>query len=112
MIYHLSSREEWAAAQADGEYRAESLDSEGFIHCSTREQVLAVADAFYGGRGELLLLCIEEARLTAPLLWEAPAPPENAPAPGDFPHIYGALNLDAVVDARILREGSDGYDWG
>ena len=112
MIYHLSSREEWAAAQADGVYRAESLDSEGFIHCSTREQVLAVADAFYGGRGELLLLCIEEARLSAPLLWEAPAPPENAPAPGDFPHIYGALNLDAVVDARILRECSDGYDWG
>ncbi len=111
MIYHMTSRDEWAAAQQAREYRTESLASEGFIHCSTRAQVLAVADAFYRGRGEMLLLCINERRLTALLVWEAPAPPEQAPAAGDFPHIYGALNLDAVVETQTLREDSDGYAW-
>ena len=111
MIYHITSQEEWAIAKAQGLYRAESLASEGFMHCSTHAQLLAVADAFYGGLGEVLLLRIDESRVAAPLVWEAPVPPEDAPAPGDFPHIYGALNLDAVVGTSTLREGDDGYVW-
>ena len=113
MIYHITTPAEWAAAQRAGSYRAASLDSEGFIHCSTRQQVLPVAKLFYRGRGDLLLLRIDESRLDAPLVWEAPAHPDPEKA-GEFaetdrfPHIYGELNLDAVVGLDTLYERADG----
>ncbi|GAB4542533.1 MAG: DUF952 domain-containing protein [Anaerolineales bacterium] len=102
MIYHITSKSDWAAAQTQGEYSAPSLQSEGFIHCSTAEQVSHVASAFYRGRADLLLLVIDESKLTAGLKWE---PPAGAPAPGispadKFPHIFGAINFAAVVEVR------------
>ena len=113
MIYHITTRGEWAAAQQAGSYRTASLDSEGFIHCSTWQQVLPVAKLFYRGRGDLLLLRIDESRLHAPLVWEAPAHPDPDKA-GEFdetdrfPHLYGELNLDAVVGLETLYERADG----
>lgn len=103
-IYHIIPRVDWESAQQKGEYRAESLTSEGFIHCSTEEQVAAVANAFYPAQSGLLLLVIDPAHLTSPLQWDPPAhpAPESTPASlhGKFPHIYGALNLDAVIETR------------
>ncbi len=99
MILHITSRAEWEHAQARGEYRAASLETEGFIHCSTEKQVRAVANAFYRGRNDLVLLVIEASRLKPELKWQAPAGP---PAPGIsasdlFPHVFGAINLTAVT---------------
>lgn len=101
MIYHITSRAEWDAAQAQGQYRAASLETEGFIHCSTAQQVARVANAFYRGKKDLVLLQIDKTRLNAELKWEAPAgPPAADISESDlFPHIYGALNLSAVVAA-------------
>ena len=102
LIYHIIPRADWTTGQKNGEYRAESLDTDGFIHCSTAEQAAPVANAFYTSQSGLLLLVIDLARLTAPLQWDPPAhpAPESAPASlhGEFPHIYGPLNLDAVID--------------
>ncbi len=104
IIYHLTHQADWLSAQEKGEYRAESLETEGFIHCSTAEQVTHVANAFYAAQKDLLLLVIDPSKLTSPLQWEAPAHPTEASAPeslnGEFPHIYGALNLDAVTEVR------------
>ncbi|HMU94313.1 MAG TPA: DUF952 domain-containing protein [Anaerolineales bacterium] len=99
MILHITSRAEWSAAQARGEYIAPSLQTEGFIHCSTDKQVAHVANAFYRGRNDLVLLMIDEAKLKPELKWEPPAGP---PAPGisesdSFPHIFGPINLTAVA---------------
>ena len=99
MILHITSRAEWNDAQARGEYIAPSLQSEGFIHCSSEKQVVHVANAFYRGRTDLVLLNIDEARLKPELKWE---PPAGLPAPGisesdSFPHIFGAINLTAVA---------------
>jgi uncharacterized protein (DUF952 family) len=83
---------------------AESLQAEGFIHCSTAEQVEATANRIFRGSGELLLLEVDPARLTAPLKYE------RATDVGDeFPHIYGLLNLDAVTRTIALPEGPEGY---
>ena len=114
MIYHITSRSAWAEARRHGEYRAPSLKSEGFIHCSTRKQALDVANDFYRGQSDLLLLCIDEGRLRAELRWEAPAHPKplkDSGASGDslFPHLYGILNLDAVVAAHEFNEGASGF---
>ncbi len=92
-------------------YRSASLDTDGFIHCSTAAQVAGVANAFYGGRSDLVLLTIDPARLRSPLRFEAPAHPTGtAAAPSDerFPHVYGAIALDAVVAATDFRPGADG----
>ena len=100
MILHITSRAEWADAQARGEYVAPSLNTEGFIHCSTEKQVLHVANAFYRGRNDLVLLKLDETKLKPELKWEAPA--AVGPAPGisesdSFPHIFGPINLTAVA---------------
>ncbi|MBT3321008.1 MAG: DUF952 domain-containing protein [Anaerolineae bacterium] len=113
LIYHLTLHKDWKAAQEKGEYRTESLIKEGFIHCSTTEQVLSVANAFYKAQKGLVLLVIDPEKLTAPLQWEAPAHPVPEPAPkslhGEFPHIYGALNIDAVIEAHEFEPNDDGY---
>jgi uncharacterized protein (DUF952 family) len=110
LICHITSRAEWLAAERRGEYRAASLETEGFMHASTLEQVLAVANAFYRGRGDLVLLLVDETRLSARLEWEPPAGPSASgisPA-GRFPHLYGPLNLDAVLQVVALKYDSRG----
>lgn len=99
LIYHITTQSEWQSAQAKGQYTAPSLQSEGFIHCSTDKQVPHVANAFYRARNDLVLLKLDESRIKVQVKWEAPA---GAPADGIsesdlFPHIYGAINLDAII---------------
>lgn len=113
MIFHITSRKDWEAAQAKGEYIAESLKTEGFIHCSTISQVVPVAGLYYKGQNGLILLMIEPALLSSDLKWEAPSggtPPPGVPAGDPFPHIYGPINLDAVVKVfDFIRDSND--DW-
>lgn len=99
MILHITSKQDWSSAQAKGEYAAPSLATEGFIHFSTDRQAVNVANAFYKGRADLVLLAVDESKLTAELKWEAPAgPPAGNISQSDlFPHLYGPLNLSAVV---------------
>ena len=110
MILHITSRAEWVDAQTRGEYIAPSLGTEGFIHCSTEKQVLLVANAFYRGRNDLVLLKLDESKLKPELKWEAPAGP---PAPGisesdSFPHVFGPINLSAVASVLDLVPDSGG----
>ena len=111
MIYHLTSRQAWNQAHQRGEYRAESLESEGFIHCSTPTQILPVAEKYYKGLNGLVLLKIDPSLLTSTLRWEPPsggAPPPGVPEGELFPHIYGPINLDAVVKVYDLESQPDG----
>jgi uncharacterized protein (DUF952 family) len=90
-------------------YAPHSLRSEGFIHCSTLAQVIDTANRFYRGQQDLLVLCIEESRLTAELKYEAPAMPHGEAADELFPHLYGELNVEAVervVDLPCEADGS------
>lgn len=99
MIYHITTKKDLDEAQTKGEYTAPSLQTEGFIHCSTAKQVTAVANAFYKGAHNLVLLQLDEDKIKSPLKWEAPAgPPAGGIDESDvFPHIYGAINLDAIA---------------
>ena len=110
MIFHITSQAEWSQAQARGEYTAPSLVTEGFIHFSTDKQVLSVANAFYRGRKDLVVLKVDEARLKPELKWE---PPAGLPAPGisdsdKFPHIFGPINLTAVASVLNFPPDPDG----
>ena len=111
MIYHITSRRAWVETQERGEYRAESLEDEGFIHCSTSKQVLPVLETFYKGQTDLVLFAIDPARLTSELKWEPPSgggPPPGVPEGEPFPHIYGPINLDAIVNVYDLEANPDG----
>jgi len=109
-ILHLASNDAWLAATKKGAYRADSLSTEGFIHCSKSSQIVDVANAFYHGQHGLVLLLIDPSKLKPELRWEPPAEPEPTHArAGDlFPHIYGPLNLDAVVKVIPFEPGADG----
>ena len=79
MIYHITSRSAWTEARDRGDYRADSLETEGFIHCSTHEQVVPVAHKYYVGQSDLVVLVIEPALLEPDLKWEPPS--EGTPPP-------------------------------
>ena len=97
-VFHLAAPEDWEKASEEA-YRASSLDSEGFIHCSYAHQVAVVANRFYKDVPSLLVLTIDPGRLTSPLREE--------PAEGTlFPHIHGPINRDAVIAcAPLTRDG-------
>lgn len=110
-VVHITARRLWNEARHLGYYAAPGLASDGFIHCSTAEQVLPVARKFYPGQRGLVLLVIDPARLTPSLKWEPSAegaPPPGVPADALFPHIFGPINLDAVVQVLTFEPEPDG----
>lgn len=102
VILHITRREDWERAAASGVYRSDTLDREGFIHCSTPEQVIRVANARYRSERDLLLLVIDVNRVRAEIRFEGSDIAER------FPHIYGPLNVDAVARAVEFPPGEDG----
>ena len=106
MILHICPRSVWEAAAATGVYEADTLATQGFIHCSTAEQVHIPATARFRGRTDLLLLHIAEDRLPVPVTWEQGDPPH--PDGRLFPHLYAALPVSAVVAVTAYRPAEDG----
>ncbi len=93
-ILHLAHAAAWAEAQRLGFYASPSLEREGFIHLCTEAQLSGVVERFYQGQRGMLLLTVDPSRLHAELRYEESEPGEA------FPHLYGALNLDAVIAVR------------
>lgn len=88
-----------------GFYSAPSLEARGFIHCSeiSTEQLLAVANHLYAGQSGMVLLLIEAERLEAAVRDE-----EFETSGKSFPHVYGPINLDAVVRVLLFPPQLDG----
>ncbi|GAA1631396.1 DUF952 domain-containing protein [Actinoplanes couchii] len=114
MIYHICPREAWAKAQASGSYEADSLGTEGFIHCSAGDWVHVPATLRFRGRTDLVLLTVDEELLTTKdeellttkVVWEDGAPPE--PDGRQFPHVYGPIRTSAVVAVADYPPRPDG----
>ena len=106
-IYHIAAAADWERAVRDGQYtmstRGLTLAAQGFIHAATAAQVALVANAFYRDVPGLLLLVIDP-DLVGPEVRDEHVPGQADP----YPHIYGPLNLDAVVEARPFGPGPDG----
>jgi uncharacterized protein (DUF952 family) len=107
-ILHITTRAAWESAVRGGLYEAPSLAAEGFIHCSTLHQVVGTADSFFRGAQDLVLLVIDESAATAEVKYEPAADGGRAAANGLFPHLYGPLNLDAVIRVVDFPPGPDG----
>lgn len=101
-ILHIASRAKWETAKNLGTYRSDSLDTEGFIHCSTVAQVIGSANRFFRDKQDLVILSIDPDRVKAEIRYEG-VHPNNL-----FPHIYGELNIDAVLQVIDLQSPRDG----
>jgi len=116
LLLHLAEAPLWEAARGKGTYemstRGRTLQEEGFIHLSLPRQLPGVARMLYGdgdgdgdGDGEgdgghdLVVLVVDPARLTAPVRYEA-----MKPGGEEFPHLYGPLPVEAVVEVRPWYE--------
>lgn len=101
--YHVCSRSAGIAARAGGAYRAPSLDTEGFLHCSQAHQVRGELERCYASQTDLGLLVVDPTRLTSVLKYAAPASLPGtgaaAPVPNErFPHLYGPVESGAILD--------------
>ena len=112
IIFHIAQSEAWAGRnagansedQAAGSYRPEMFPVEGFVHCSMRDQVVKVADIRFRGQKGLVLLCIDTDKVTAEIRYE------NLEGGRElFPHIYGEINTDAVVQVAEFEPGINGH---
>jgi uncharacterized protein (DUF952 family) len=102
-ILHVTTGIGWAQAIRAGIYAADSLATEGFIHCSEPQQATWVANDRFRGRQDLVLLQIAVEKLSAPVQYE------NLQGGTElFPHIYGPLDLDAVSRATPFAPRADG----
>lgn len=99
-IYHITRRQVWEEALRTGNYQADSLLTEGFIHCSTPAQVLKTADRFFKNQTGLIILYIDVDKVKSEVRYELA---DNEL----FPHIYGALNIDAVYQTIDFEARND-----
>jgi len=96
VIYHLTTLQEWEDAQDKGIYEPPSYEREGFIHCSTEEQLEGVIKKHFKQHENLVKLIIDPSRLTSSLRYD------KVEEQQEFPHIYGPLNLEAVTQIVFL----------
>jgi uncharacterized protein (DUF952 family) len=92
VIFHITTEPEWTAAKAAGLYEAPSLKDEGFIHCCQEDQISDVRNRYFAGMQQLLKLSIDTSKLKSQLIYEWS--PSNA---ATYPHVYGPINIDAVL---------------
>lgn len=102
VLFHITTREAWEAAVLAREYKPPSLETDGFVHCSTAAQVCDVARRYYPDTPDLVLLCLATDLLTAPVAYEESEPGQW------YPHVYGPIRSAAVLAAVDLPLGSDG----
>lgn len=96
LIYHIVPAADWQKQAGASTYEAPSLQTEGFIHLSTKEQVAGTLNRYYQDVPDLLLLHVDTGKLTSELKFELATNNEA------FPHLYGPLNKEAVVHIETL----------
>jgi uncharacterized protein (DUF952 family) len=101
LIYKILLPSEWAAFVAAGRFDGSDLDhSSGYVHCSSREQVGAVAVHRFGAEPALVVVAIDDQALGDAVRWEP------VPEGGVFPHVYASVPLDAVVSVHRVAGAS------
>jgi uncharacterized protein (DUF952 family) len=102
IILHITKRKQWEKAKLEGVYRGDTLDSYGFIHCSTSEQIIKVANDLFRAQKGLVLLCIVTSKVRSKIRYECAGSEEL------YPHIYGHLNIDAIIKVAHFEPTKDG----
>lgn len=104
-LIHCLTMDSWEIYKNQPFYRHPTLESQGFIHCSTAESFRFVAPSFREETAPLCFLVIDEDKVTAPVKWE-----DLYDCGINYPHIYGPLNIDAV-QAVVPYLKDSGGNW-
>lgn len=105
-IYHVISQIDWEDVKKSEFYAPDSLIREGFIHFSLREQIPGVIERYYKDQTGLLVIKVEINKLKSKLEFE------QVPDSGLFPHLYGKLNMNAVIGVySILKDENKKVYW-
>jgi glutathione S-transferase len=103
LLFHIMTPDGWTRFQetgsSDQSTRDLTLAQEGFIHCSYAEQLDATIERFYADLPEVVVVTLD------PDLLEAEVKEDPTPDGTLFPHVYGPLTLDAVVDVSHRTPG-------
>lgn len=103
VLLHITTAAQWAEALVNGAYAADSLATEGFIHCSRPRQVTWVANQRFVGRRDLVVLHVDSAKLQSEVRYE------NLEGGVElFPHVYGPIPAAAIVRVTAMVPGDDG----
>lgn len=103
IIYHITEDEQWQDAQINGKYLPKQFISDGFIHCSYKHQLIKVANRFFKGQNNLIILAIDSQRIASKIVTE------NLEGGTElFPHIYGELPLSVILNVSKLSSNVDG----
>lgn len=103
LLFHITTKEYWKEHQNNGRYEPESLESQGFIHCSNGDQISETANRLFPDTDQILLLVIDVSTLGENIKYE-----EDEETGEKFPHIYGPLNVNAVIDKIDISAEKDG----
>jgi uncharacterized protein (DUF952 family) len=103
-LFHIVDQSVWRSAVAGGgDYRAASLEGEGFIHCSFADQVEGVANNLYRDRDGLCVVELDPGAITAGIVTEDSYGTGTA-----FPHVYGSIPAAAAVAVHELTRAANG----
>lgn len=97
IIYHITTTKDWNEAREKGFYEHPTLKDEGFIHCSQEEQVAGVLERYFAGKTDLLKLVIDTDKLKSKYVFDWSPSTQDT-----FPHVYGPINVDAVIATEPL----------
>lgn len=92
--FHFVTQKQWDASVSAGIHAPPSLDTEGFVHLSTAEQVARTVERHYRDVRDLLIIELDPERFDADVVFEEGEPGER------FPHLFGPVPLVAVVDVK------------
>ena len=108
IVYRLVTASEWKTAQETGAVPFRDIDEQdGYVHLSTRSQLLETANLHFAGVEDLMALEIPVGPIAANLKFEL------APKRGEaFPHLYTTLLASHVVRALPLISSEDGFQFG
>ena len=101
MIYHIATRDEWDEQACEAEYAPLTFEQEGFIHCCDLHQLESVANRYFPGRDDLIILHLVPAKLEPETRYEKSGEER-------FPHVYGPINREAIKNTMEAQCNSDG----
>jgi uncharacterized protein (DUF952 family) len=99
-LFHLVAPELWPAS---GLYRPPSLDTEGFVHLSFRDQVAGVANNLYREAPNLMVVELDPMALPDRIEVE-----DSYGSGTAFPHVYGPVPVRAEITRHPLTRTPDG----
>jgi uncharacterized protein (DUF952 family) len=102
LTYHATPKAHFEGLDRSQPYLSPDFDADGFIHCTDSVEALpAVLTSYYRDMpGEWVVLCLDADKITSPVRYDDAAE--------TFPHVYGPLNRDAILEVRPIRRDANG----